>query len=471
MKIHFVTSEALPFSKTGGLADVVYGLSKSFVKLKHNTTVITPLYGSIDKKKFKKLASIPVVMNWRNLVADLYEVNLDGIRYIFIANDYYFNRATLYGFDDETERFAFFSLAYIQLIKRLNLIPDIVHVHDWETAMIPLLLKLENYQIKTVLTIHNPAFQGSSYPGAICDYFNIPFKYFENGTCRFHDYFSSLKTGIVTCDLLTTVSKTHAIELLEDLEDYNGIGHVIKLRKDDFIGIANGVDDKEFDPLNDEYIEYHYDKTSVFSQKLAAKKALVKELNLSDDGPVFGIISRLTEQKGLDFLPSIIEVIKKKNGKLLVLGSGQKEYEKLMFELAKKYPETVYYYCGYSNLLAHKIYSSSDFLLMPSRYEPCGISQLVAKRYGTLPIVSNVGGLVDTVIPFVSMDDVNKADGFRFDIKDLKSMTRCINAAIKVYNKKTVMQQMIINAMEYKSDWIDIAPTYIDCYQKLMRVE
>lgn len=155
----------------------------------------------------------------------------------------------------------------------------------------------------------------------------------------------------------------------------------------------------------------------------------------------------------------------------MVLGSGQKEYEKLMFELAKKYPETVYYYCGYSNLLAHKIYSSSDFLLMPSRYEPCGISQLVAKRYGTLPIVSNVGGLVDTVIPFVSMDDVNKADGFRFDIKDLNSMTRCINAAIKVYNKKTVMQQMIINAMEYKSDWIDIAPTYIDCYQKLMRVE
>ncbi len=470
MKIHFVTSEALPFSKTGGLADVIFGLSSALCKKEISSIVVSPLYSDIDFSSFEKVCSLPITMNWRQLVADIYRTNINGVDYFFIGNDYYFKREKIYGYDDEIERFAFFNLSYIEMIKRLNIRPDIVSVHDWETAMIPLLLKHNNLNFKTILTIHNPAFQGSSHSGALYDYFNLPYEYFENGTCRFHDYFSCLKTGIVTCDVLTTVSKTHAKELLNDLVSFNGLGHIIKLRKKNFVGITNGLDYEEFNPASDEYIEYPYDLTTVFPEKQMNQDFLLDSIRFKKDGAVFGIISRLTEQKGLDILPLVIDKIIKENAKLIVLGSGQPQYERIIEGLSKKYPKNIFYYCGYSNSFAHKIYASCDFLLMPSRYEPCGLSQLVAKRYGTIPIVSNVGGLVDTVVPYRKEKAINKADGIVFDISKEEEFVKAIDLAFIVYNDKSTLKKLIKNAMNYKSSWNDTVVSYITLYKKILGI-
>jgi len=469
MKIAFVTSETLPFSKTGGLADVVYGLAKSYVESNHEVTVISPLYGDIDSTKFKRLCSLPVQMNWRQLVAEIYEVYVKGVRYVFVSNSYYFKREKLYGYDDDIERFAFFNLAFLEIVRRMNFRPDILHLNDWETAMIPLLLKDKKIKIPTVLTIHNPAFQGNYHPGALGDYFNLSYDYFENGTCRFHDYFSCLKTGIMTVDKLTTVSKTHAKELLEDTEHYNNLGYIIRLRKKDFCGIVNGVDEEEFNPANDQYIKYKFDSKSFETEKRANKKALFEMSDMAGDGPVFGIISRLTEQKGLDILPLILPKLLSANAKLFVIGNGQLNYENMMQDLQKKYSNNVFYFCGYSNNFAHRVYASSDFILMPSRYEPCGISQLISKRYGTLPIVSSVGGLVDTVIPLTDTNKVGKSDGFRFELNNIDDIEKTIDLALRVYNDKKVMNTMIKNAMKYPSGWNDISDKYIKLYLKLVK--
>ncbi len=469
MKIAFVTSETLPFSKTGGLADVVYGLAKSYVESNHEAIVISPLYGDIDSTKFKRLCSLPVQMNWRQLVAEIYEIYVKGVRYIFVSNSYYFKREKLYGYDDDIERFAFFNLAFLEIVRRMNFRPDVLHLNDWETAMIPLLLKDKKIKIPTILTIHNPAFQGNYHPGALGDYFNLSYDYFENGTCRFHDYFSCLKTGIMTVDKLTTVSITHAKELLEDTENYNNLGYIIRLRKKDFCGIVNGVDVEEFDSSKDNLIRYNYDNKTFELNKSKNKSELIKMAKMSGEGPVFGIISRLTEQKGLDVLPTILPKLLAVNAKVFVIGNGQIYYENMMQELQEKYPNNIFYFCGYSNVFAHRIYCSSDFILMPSRYEPCGISQLISKRYGTLPIVSNVGGLVDTVIPLTDLNKVGKSDGFRFDLNSVEDIEKTIDLALRVYNDKKVMNAMIKNAMKYPSGWNDISSKYIKLYSKLIK--
>lgn len=467
MKICFISSETLPFSKTGGLADVVYGLSGALAKNDNEVTVISPLYNGIDKKSFKKLASLPITLSWRHVTATIYETFIEGVRHLLVENSYYFERPDYYGYDDDIERFAFFDLTFIELVRRLNYKPDIVHVHDWQTAMIPLLLREAHYNIKTVLTIHNPAFQGNDHESMLGNYFNLPYEYFASGLCRFHDYASMLKTGIVTADLVTTVSKTHAKELLDDLVSYNELGQIIKLRKDSFVGITNGIDVKEFDPSTDKLLEVNYDLSNVMEGKKSVKEQLEKYLHLSPvKGPTFGIVSRLTDQKGLDKLNEIAGILKQSNSRLIIVGSGQRMIENLAKKLSEDYPENFYFYNGYSSPLAHLIYAASDFFLMPSRYEPCGIGQLIAKRYGSLPIVSNVGGLYDTVIPFDGKN-YSKAEGIRFDIKKPKDFVEAIKKAIALY-KDPKMLSLIHNAMQAPCSWDEISLNYLDIYKKLL---
>lgn len=237
MIIHFVTSETLPFSKTGGLADVCCGLGKALAHLGQEIIIISPMYKGIYSPSFEHVATLPVTMSWRHRNADIYKTVYNGATYLFVSELYYFNRDTLYGYDDDLERFAFFQLAYIEIVRRLNMRADIVHVHDWESSMVPLLLKKNGFSCKTILTIHNPAFQGNSDPSSLLNYFNLDLSNYYDGTCRFHDYFSCLKTGIMTADKVTTVSSNHAKELLADLVSYNEIGYIINLRKDDLSGL------------------------------------------------------------------------------------------------------------------------------------------------------------------------------------------------------------------------------------------
>lgn len=467
MKICFISSETLPFSKTGGLADVVYGLSSALSKKNHEVTVLSPLYNGIDKKNLKRVATLPVTLSWRHVTATIYETYIDGVRHLLVENTYYFERSDYYGYDDDIERFAFFDLVFIELVKRLNYKPDIVHVHDWQTAMIPLLLREAPYQFKTVLTIHNPAFQGNDHESMLGNYFNLPNEYFTNGLCRFHDYASMLKTGIITADLITTVSKTHAKELLEDLVSYNELGQIIKLRKDSFVGITNGIDVLEFDPSKDKHLLVKYDLTNVIEGKKKAKEQVEKYLHLSPvPGPTFGIVSRLTDQKGLDKLDEIVDVLRQAKARLIIVGTGQRMIENSLKKLSEQYPENFYLYNGYSSYLAHLIYAASDFFLMPSRYEPCGIGQLIAKRYGSLPIVSNVGGLYDTVIPFDGKN-YDTAEGIRFDIKRPKEFTNAVKKSVSLY-KDTKLPLIICNAMNAPCSWDQISDNYIKIYQDLL---
>lgn len=465
MKIAFVTSETLPFSKTGGLADVVYGLSKSLARRGEEVTVISPLYRGIDKNQLESGAQLPVTLSWRHQIARLYQTERDGVRFLFIANDYYFDRAQLYGYDDDIERFAFFCLALVELVKRLNFRPDVVHVNDWETAMIPLLLKDQGIGLKTVLTIHNPAFQGNGHYSNLGNYFNLSDSYFFDGTCRFHDYVSCLKTGIVTSDLVTTVSKTHARELLDDKISYNGLGHVIALRQSDFIGIVNGVDDAEFSPATDPLLKAVYDRNDYRGGKSLNKLELERIFHQTPlSGPTFGLVSRLTDQKGIDKLLEILPLFERFHARLAVIGSGERRLEEQIGAYALKHPETLLYYGGYSSPLAHLVYAASDYFLMPSRYEPCGIGQLIAKRYGAVPVVADAGGLVDTVRPYKKGD--TRAEGIRYKNREKDGLCRAVELAIKLY-ETPVYHKMVLNGMAADSTWDSIAPIYAAAYLKL----
>lgn len=466
MKIAFVASETLPFSKTGGLADVVYGLSKALAKQNQTVAVITPLYRGIEKNNLKLLATLPVQLSWRHQLAQIYTATIEGVEFFLIANEYYFNRDNLYGYDDDVERFAFFSLALVEMFRRINFTADIVHINDWQTSMIPLLLKEIGIKVKTVLTIHNPAFQGNGHQSNLGNYFNLPDRYFYDGTCRFHDFVSSLKTGIMTCDLVTTVSKTHAQELLEDKISYNGLGHVIALRKNDFIGIQNGVDEIEFDPAADSLLESCYSQENWSAGKSANKQALEKLFHQPPvKGPTFGLVSRLTDQKGIDLLPQIFPLLEKYDARLAIVGSGNPNLEELIGNYSIANPHRSFYYGGYSSKLAHLVYAASDFFLMPSRYEPCGIGQLIAKRYGSVPIVADVGGLVDTVLPYKKGD--TRAEGIRFKNKDKNGFFRAVELALQIYGTPAY-QRLAINSMKADSTWDSIAPRYLEAYSKLL---
>ena len=445
MIIHFVTSETLPFSKTGGLADVCYGLGKALAHLGQEIIIISPMYKGIYSPSFEHVATLPVTMSWRHRNADIYKTVYNGATYLFVSELYYFNRDTLYGYDDDLERFAFFQLAYIEIVRRLNMRADIVHVHDWESSMVPLLLKKNGFSCKTILTIHNPAFQGNSDPSSLLNYF---------------------KTGIMTADKVTTVSSNHAKELLADLVSYNEIGYIINLRKDDFIGIVNGVDVDEYSPAIDGYISKNYNFKNMRTGKRICKEKLEERFNLPPiKGPSLGIVSRLTEQKGLDLLQNVIPSIIKNDMRLYVLGSGDYHYQNMIRNWSKFYPNNIIYYEGYSTELSHLIYAGTDFFLLPSKFEPCGIGQLIAKAYGSVPIVSSAGGLYDTVIPFDG-NNLDKAEGFRFEYSHPEQFVEIFDLVNKMYMDKSY-EVLAKNSMKADSSWNAIAPKYLKLYQSI----
>ena len=466
MIIHFVTSETLPFSKTGGLEDVCCGLGKALAHLGQEIIIISPMYKGIYFPSFEHVATLPVTMSWRHRNADIYKTVYNGATYLFVSELYYFNRDTLYGYDDDLERFAFFQLAYIEIVRRLNMRADIVHVHDWESSMVPLLLKKNGFSCKTILTIHNPAFQGNSDPSSLLNYFNLDLSNYYDGTCRFHDYFSCLKTGIMTADKVTTVSSNHAKELLADLVSYNEIGYIINLRKDDFIGIVNGVDVDEYSPAIDGYISKNYNFKNMRTGKRICKEKLEERFNLPPiKGPSLGIVSRLTEQKGLDLLQNVIPSIIKNDMRLYVLGSGDYHYQNMIRNWSNFYPNNIIYYEGYSTELSHLIYAGTDFFLLPSKFEPCGIGQLIAKAYGSVPIVSSAGGLYDTVIPFDG-NNLDKAEGFRFEYSHPEQFVEIFDLVNKMYMDKSY-EVLAKNSMKADSSWNAIAPKYLKLYQSI----
>lgn len=475
MKILMVASEALPFSKTGGLADVVYSLSQEEVKLGHEVSVVIPLYGIklLENTVLKSIGSVPVPLGWRQQVARVFQTEVAGVTYYLIENEYYFGRDGIYGYYDDMERFAFFTIAVRNLIEKFGLSFDLVHLHDWQTGMLPVIIKEQNKRqklfknLKFVLTIHNPAFQGMFDPNLVVDFYDLPLSVYENGSVRYRDKASTLKAAIMYSDKITTVSPTHAEELLTR-EGSKGLDDVIVLRKDDFSGIVNGIDVKEFDPSTDPFIVKKYDVKSA-QAKEENKVALATQLGLKNvHAPLFGIVSRLTWQKGIDLFIAGAKEALIHGANVVALGSGEYGLEQALERLRADYPDQVAIYIGYHNQLSHQIYAASDFFMMPSLFEPCGIGQLIAMRYGALPIVRRTGGLKDTVTLY-NGHNLNEATGYGFDEYDEYWMKLTVNYALEQYHNLKVHHQLVINAMTYDVSWNKSAKAYLDLFKAMLK--
>lgn len=479
MNIVMIASEANPIYKTGGLADVIYALSKQFVTLGHNVSVILPYYKQVGKLDLLKDASpvfkMTIKMNWRVFDSEVYNKEIDGIEYFFISNDRYFDRPNYYGYYDDGERFAFFSNAAIELIKLLPYKVDIVHVHDWQPGMIPCLLKVKHKDepayknIKTVLTIHNPLFKGYFNQSSLWDLYDLPIWLYEKGDVQFENQVSTLKAGIHFADKITTVSPTHAFELTTP-EGSKGLWYEMVLRKDDFIGILNGMDYGEFNPSKDKLIYKEYNEKDCLEGKEANKIAFCKEHGLNPQQPLFAVVSRLTNQKGLDLMFAMADFVSNNGGTFAVLGSGEKYAEDYFNTMIRRNPKHAYVYIGYNDEIAHKLYASSDFFIMPSAFEPCGLGQMIAQRYGSLPIVRRTGGLKDSVNCFdIENRNEDKADGFGFDNYNIIDAIGSCARAMTVYSDKATLKKLVINAMKKDNTWSKSAAKYLEVYQSMLK--
>ena len=473
MRILMVASEANPLAKTGGLADVVYSLSKSLAK-KHEVAIFMPFYQSVHKKLTKeaqKVAKFNVVMSWRNLDAEVFCVEIENVHYYLLKNDQYFNRENLYSYDDDNERFAYFTLAAKEFLKQGLFDPELIHLHDWQPGMLPVLIKEENdpkfSDIKFVLTIHNPAFRGYFDSYQLGDYYNLSDKRYIDGTIRLNNLVSTLKAAIMYSNKITTVSPTHRLELLNDTNS-SGLNSVLELRKDDFVGILNGIDIEEFSPSKDSKIIAKYNKSNFIVKKKQNKEQLqlAKDL-INDDAPLFGMVSRLTWQKGLDILLPNLRYILSNGGKVIILGSGESKYEQALEQLRSEFPRNLSIYIGYNDALAHQIYASCDFFLMPSLFEPCGLSQMISLRYATLPIVRMVGGLSDSIIPYID-GNINKANGFGFFDYSENALKDTIKWCYKVYENKDDFVQLQVNALNAINNWTKASKLYLKLYESII---
>ena len=474
MKIVMVASESRPFCKTGGLADVVYSLSKELALLKHDVSVIIPFYQTVKnsiKTPVKFIDSFVVNMSWRHQEAKVYQTEADGVTFYLIEH-WYFDRSNIYGDSDDGERFAFFTLATREFLMRRKETPQIIHIHDWQPGMLIAAIQEVSWyrdrfnKTRFVMTIHNPAFQGMLDRDALGNLYNLPESLFDEGKVRLDGRVSTLKAGIVYAHKVTTVSPTHHSELLTP-EGGMHLDGVLNLREWDFCGILNGIDYLEFDPSNDKAITMPYDASTLVAGKKANHDALLKELNLNDyHQPLFSMVSRLTWQKGLDLLFPTIEELCNRGCNVVILGSGERQYEVELEKLRAKYPDKMAIYIGYNDTLAHRIYAASDFFMMPSLFEPCGLGQMIAQRYGALPIVRRTGGLKDSVINYDG-GNMETSNGFGFDNYHPDDMKYTSIYAYDTYQDKRIITRLMKNAMETDNSWHKSAKSYLGLYKEI----
>jgi len=475
MKVLFATSEATPFIKTGGLADVCGELPICLAKKGVDVSVVLPLYSLIPNKyreNFIFIKHFDIYLGNGKQYAGIFQYVHKGVKFYFIDNEKYFARPSIYGYDDEGERFAFYNCAFLEVISHLQLQPDIVHCNDWQTGMIPVLYH-EHYKnfeyydnIKFIMTVHNPAYQGN-FPSEILDkLFMMDYNLYENGKLRFNNQLSYLKAGLVYADRITTVSRTYKNELCSNEGGY-GLQSIFSYRYKDFYGIVNGIDYELNNPKTDEAIYYQYDRRNIGNKK--KNKMILQEkygLTVDQNIPLLAMVTRLTWQKGLDIFFGSIERILEDNVQLIVIGSGDYDYEAKLQNLRDRYPNKVAIYIGYEPKLAKLAYAASDYFLMPSLFEPCGISQLLALRYGSLPIVREVGGLVDTVIPYNVF--TKEGTGFSFKNYDANEFYNITSYALSFYNTEDY-KILVKSAMKQDFSWEKSSDEYMALYKSLLK--
>lgn len=474
MNILIVASEAHPFIKTGGLGDVIGALPKALKDLGVDVRVVIPNYRDIKKEIKESLTYIDnfsVNVGWRTQYCGILEYEYDGVQFYLLDNEYYFKRGGLYGYYDDGEKFAFFDRAVLEFIKHIDWVPDIVHCNDWQTGMVPVLHKLEYIKeekfknIKTIFSIHNLFFKGMFSKEVLPELFGYDYEAFNNGSLELYGAVSFLKGAINYADKITTVSKSYAEEIKtpEYGEELDGL---LRYRSSVLEGIVNGIDYEEYNPEEDKYIYSKYSIDNI-QNKSINKENLQKELGLpvNKDVAMIGLVSRLTHQKGCDLIINILEELLKEEVQVVILGTGDSMYEDGFKSFQNRYPKMVNANIRFSNELAHKIYASSDMFLMPSLFEPCGLGQLIALRYGSVPIVRETGGLKDTVVPYNEYEGTGNGFGFknyRFD--ELLNITKY---ALGIYKDKNKWNSIVRQSMSSDNSWEKSAMEYIRIYDKL----
>lgn len=471
MKVLFVGGEASPFSKTGGLGDVLGSLPKALVKSGVDARVVLPKHKSTKDKFHDQLESVTnyyVKVGYKEEYAGIETLIYEGVRFYFIDNEYYFGyRDTLYGHYDDGERYGFFNDAVLRMLGEIDFYPDVLHCNDWQTGLIPLMLN-QNYKqndkyknIKTILTIHNIAYQGV-FSKELMEYLNLEYV----NDLEFDYSLNFLKTGIQTADFVTTVSETYAEEILYDYYAFR-MNSVLESRKEDLYGIINGIDYDSFNPKTDDKIVYNFSLRNYLKGKSENKQHLRNFFSMEENElPVLGMVSRLTEAKGFDIIKIIIEdLIKENKLQMVLLGSGDKDIEDYYQGLKEVYPNNVGVYIGYNDEMARKIYAGSDLFLMPSRFEPCGLAQLISLKYGTLPVVRKTGGLKDTINPYNKY--TGEGNGFGFENYDAGDLLHALNEALEAYYDKPAWKTLVKRAMNEDFSWEQSAKKYVDLYKKL----
>lgn len=475
-KVLFAAAEAAPFYKTGGLGDVSLALPKALIKEGVDLKVVIPYYKKLFPKKYQselhESMYFQVKVGEKSKYCGIKTLKLNGVDYYLIDNEEYFGRDSIYGYWDDGERFAFFQLAICEMLEKINYIPDVIHCNDWHTAFIPVLLKDKYnwisayHHIKTVLTIHNIQFQGVYDPVVLSSLFGIGMNTFDHGTVEFYDNVNFMKGGIYCADAVTTVSPSYAEEI-QTPEFGESLDGILRDNSYKLQGIVNGIDTQVYDPATDPNIFSHY-QVDDLTNKTKDKQALQKSLGLPQvDVPIFAVVSRLTRQKGMDLLlESLNDFLSQHTVQVVVLGTGDQDLETGFKGYQTAFPDKFVAAMKFDEKLAQQIYAGSDVFIMPSAFEPCGLSQMMAMRYGCVPLVHSVGGLRDTVKPYNHF--TGEGTGFGFDDYQSDVLGKMMDYAYHLYqDDPKAWQKIRFQGMKQDFGWQKSAQKYRQLYQEL----
>lgn len=473
MNILFCASEATPFAASGGLGDVAGSLPKAIRNRKVACRVVLPLYGDMKEEFRAKLTFITqftVPVGWRSQYCGVFELTQDGVKYYFLDNEYYFKRTGLYGFYDDGERYAFFSRAILEMLQHIDFTPDLIHANDWQTALVPVYLNLyyrhlEKFSaIKTVFTIHNIQYQGKYGLEILEDTLAIGRS--EAHLLEFDGCVNFMKGAIECADKVTTVSPSYAGEILDPWFSH-GLDGLLRSKQYKLCGILNGIDTKNYNPETDPNIAANYTEKTVQIGKPKCKKELQELFGLHDwPVPVVGMVTRLVGHKGLDLVRHVAQDIVNNGMQLVILGNGDAAYEQFFTELAARNPGAVGVKIGFIPAIARKVYAGADLFLMPSKSEPCGLSQMVALRYGTVPIVRETGGLRDSIHD--SGDGIG--NGFTFASYNAHDMLNACLRAKEGYENASGWKQLVKRAMVCDCSWANSARQYVEMYEQVCQL-
>ena len=464
-KILFVAAEAVPFASTGGLGDVIGSLPEAIVKTDKNADVrvVLPLHSKVTtetRKEMTKVAEFTVTLSWRNLYCGVWQLKKGGVTYYFIDNEYYFNRSRLYGEYDDAERYAYFCKAVLDMLPEIDFYPDILHAHDWQSALSVVYLRRRyNYpNIHTVYTIHNIEYQGVYNFSILGDIFGLSDA--DREIMEYDGDINLTKGAIVCCDKLTTVSQKYSEEIRTPFYSY-GLYHAINRFAFKTMGIVNGIDYKYYNPYSDPDLPANFSTTRLLKNKAVCKEQLQESIGLtpSKDTPIVAMITRLASHKGVDLVKRVIdEALATEDMQFVVLGTGEKDYEDFFCELQERYPGRVRALIEFNKALSKRIYAAADLFLMPSKSEPCGLSQMIASRYGAVPIVRETGGLYDTIKPF--NPETSEGNGITFVTYNAHDMLDAIRRAVALY-KTPAFKTLRKNAMTTDFSWSASAEKYL----------